>query len=81
MEVYPKDVNRSRHAIQMARIGKPSLINTAALARCKGVGREQELFEQFHVIGMKPLKRLIGAGGWRHRAEATVLMRGRLPVA
>jgi len=81
MERYPKDENRSLHALQMTRAGEPPLINTAALARCGGVGRVQELFEQFHVAGVKPLKRcLIGAGGWRHRAEATVLMRGRLPV-
>ncbi len=55
--------------------GKP-LINTEALARCKGSVWTLQLFQQFLAFRIKPLKRLLNLLGPSHRAKATVLMKG-----
>jgi hypothetical protein len=51
------------------------LINTAALARCKGAVATCELFQQFRPGEKKPLKRLMIPRSRSHRAKAAVLMR------
>jgi hypothetical protein len=58
----------------MFRSGSRCLINTVALARCRGRLGILKLFQQFFTL-VKPLKRLSRRRITIHRAEATVLMK------